>query len=165
MLNPQAQLCQRSLSVLGTYAPQAEQSCVVLAGDQCESALVMEIAALVGHVDVQPRNFLTRFQPPARTLLSPRQFPLSNAQPPFGRSEVTRVGDLSPVAKNRECCQSNVDANGQVARDHRLGLTHLHAEAHKPAAGFALGRHGLDRGVGGQRTMPLQLEVTHTLQI
>src|SRR2546425_729842 len=32
MLRPQAQLCQRSLRVLGTCSPQPEQACVVPAG-------------------------------------------------------------------------------------------------------------------------------------
>src|ERR1700674_194969 len=127
--------------------------------------LVVEVASLTGDVDVHPRDFLTPFEPTARPFLSPRQFALCEPQSPLSQAEVPLICDLPTVTEDGERGQSNVDANSHVARWQRLGLGHLDAEAHEPTACLSLGGHGFDLSIGRQRTVPLQLEVAHALQV
>src|SRR5439155_20627905 len=61
--------------------------------------LVVEVATLVGDVDVHPRDFLTCFQPTMRTLRPPRQLALGEPQPSLGGSEVTRLAISAPSLK------------------------------------------------------------------
>src|SRR5207237_10939344 len=59
----------------------------------------------------------------------------------------------------------NLDAYGQVGHWQRLPPGHLDAEANEPPASLALGGYRLDRRLERQRSMPLELEIAHTLQV
>src|SRR5438477_8538299 len=127
--------------------------------------LVVEVAPLIGDVDVYPRYFLTCLQPTPATLLASRQLALGPPQSPLSQTEVTLVGDLSPVAQDGERGQPHVDAYGQVGHWQRLRLGHLHAEANEPTASLALGGYRLHRRLDRQAAVPLELEIAHALRL
>src|SRR5438128_581399 len=73
--------------------------------------LVVEVTPLIGDVNMHPREFLTCFQSSPRAFLASRELPLGQPQPSFRHAQVTRIGDLAPIAEDRECCQPHIDTH------------------------------------------------------
>ena len=116
--------------------------------DQLARFLVLEVPALVPDMNVRALEQPHCRAAPAAALLPPRNLPLAAPQSRFGAPVVPGILDLRAIGQHREAVQPDIDSGSAVTRRQRRGIT-LDAEAHEPAARFALDRNRLNLAFDG----------------
>ena len=121
---------------------------------------MVELAALIPNVNVSTLKQHYGLAPPLAALLPPCHFPLSAAQSGLRIPVVPGIFDRRSIGEYSEGVESNIysDFRGALGQRQRFAL---HAEAHEPAASFALDRYRLDRALKGP--MQLDLDVPRAL--